>query len=289
MANHYVRTRSFWYLSQKEKRALMAFAVLVLSAHVAFNWYYAQKQKHMVDLLNQMIENPQVEPSVLPSPDTIPRDTVSQELIAEQTKNENLTPIVRINLNNPDSLILRKQGFSKYFIRNWRQYNRKGGRVRTCSQLSQFWGFDSVLFKSSIAFFDCPPEVIADINSAKRKDLEIVKGIGPKISERIIKFRNKLGGFYSLEQILETYGLDSAVADDLIHRSGLVTPHLKLNPKTVSADSLARHPYIRFSDARKISRFVAEHPELDSIISERPIPGIDPDRWSKMARYLGLD
>ena len=46
-----------------------------------------------------------------------------------------------------------------------------------------------------------------DVNSADTTALIDLPGIGSKLALRIINFREKLGGFYAIEQLKETYGL----------------------------------------------------------------------------------
>ncbi len=46
-----------------------------------------------------------------------------------------------------------------------------------------------------------------DINTCDSAALESLPGIGPVLAARVIKFRNLLGGYYSVEQLKEVYGL----------------------------------------------------------------------------------
>jgi DNA uptake protein ComE-like DNA-binding protein len=48
---------------------------------------------------------------------------------------------------------------------------------------------------------------IIDINSADTTSFIALPGIGSKLAARIINFRDKLGGFYSVAQVGETFGL----------------------------------------------------------------------------------
>lgn len=48
---------------------------------------------------------------------------------------------------------------------------------------------------------------IIDINTADTNLLKSLPGIGSKLAQRIINFREKLGGFNTVSQVAETYGL----------------------------------------------------------------------------------
>jgi competence protein ComEA len=55
-----------------------------------------------------------------------------------------------------------------------------------------------------------------DINTASQSDWEAFPGIGPVLSARIIKFRDKIGGFKTIEQVSKTYGLSDSVFQKIL-------------------------------------------------------------------------
>lgn len=50
-----------------------------------------------------------------------------------------------------------------------------------------------------------------DLNLANAEDLLPVRGIGPVLSQRIINYRDALGGYKKKSQLYKVYGLDSVV------------------------------------------------------------------------------
>lgn len=50
-----------------------------------------------------------------------------------------------------------------------------------------------------------------DLNQATPEELKGIYGIGDKLSARIVKFRNRLGGFMVNEQLYDVYGLEEEV------------------------------------------------------------------------------
>jgi DNA uptake protein ComE-like DNA-binding protein len=95
-----------------------------------------------------------------------------------------------------------------------------------------------------------------DLNRCTAPDLVRLPGIGPVLSERIIKYRGLLGGFVDTEQLYEVYGLDSQLVV-------LISPMLTLTYDSVaplmldscSFSELARHPYIGSPAARLITKY----------------------------------
>ncbi|MBS1608989.1 MAG: helix-hairpin-helix domain-containing protein, partial [Bacteroidetes bacterium] len=101
---------------------------------------------------------------------------------------------------------------------------------------------------------------ILEINSTDTTELIALPGIGSKLATRIISFRDKLGGFYSVEQVKETYGLQDSVFQK-------IRPYLtansnsvkKININTVTLDELKQHPYFRYTIAGPLILYRKEH------------------------------
>jgi len=92
-----------------------------------------------------------------------------------------------------------------------------------------------------------------DINTWSKNDFERIRGVGNVLSTRIIKFRDKLGGFYSLNQLREVYGLDTLVIKEIKKRvviGGVST----LDINQASYSELLSHPYIGKLEAKHIIR-----------------------------------
>lgn len=87
-----------------------------------------------------------------------------------------------------------------------------------------------------------------ELNSADTTELMKVRGIGPAFSKRIIKYRNLLGGYHSVSQLKEVYGLDKEKFEQ-IHANFIACDsnlirHLNINQ--ASFKELLKHPYISF-------------------------------------------
>jgi competence protein ComEA len=110
------------------------------------------------------------------------------------------------------------------------------------------------------------------INEWNQADFKNIKGIGDVLSERIIKYRNKLGGFYALNQLDEVYGLDSVVVDKIKERTKTTDVRLILI-NTLSYKDLINHPYIGKKDAKEIIKQrsitpFSENSQLFEVFSE---------------------
>ncbi|SHN16939.1 DNA uptake protein ComE [Cyclobacterium lianum] len=91
-------------------------------------------------------------------------------------------------------------------------------------------------------------------------ELQLVNGVGPVLSERIVAFRNKLGGFYRAEQLLEVYGVDAELAGKIYATfpfGAAITQKIDINESEV--EELARHPYVGFGEAKVIVAYRNQH------------------------------
>ena len=135
-----------------------------------------------------------------------------------------------------------------------------------------------------------PPQSMPsfDINAADETQLSTIKGIGPVLSARIVKFRNQLGGFISEAQCQEIYGLRPEVAERLKQRTyiGADFQPERIDINTADAQTLAAHPYITYQQARSMVRYRAQHGPFLTIESLSALELIDKATLEKLNPYL---
>lgn len=96
---------------------------------------------------------------------------------------------------------------------------------------------------------------VIELNGADTASLKMIPGIGSVFALRIVKYRNLLRGYASVSQLKEVYGIDSSRYVALIPWFRVDTRHIrKLYVNRLPADSLRRHPYINWKQARVIER-----------------------------------
>ena len=101
------------------------------------------------------------------------------------------------------------------------------------------------------------PGKVKDLNSATAEELRSVNGIGEKLSQRIVKFRDHLGGFLVEEQLSHVYGLEpEVVARVLKDYRVLESPAIsKININQASSRDLSKLVYIKYDVAARIVAF----------------------------------
>ena len=204
-----------------------------------------------------------------------------------------------------------KLGLRAKTIKTIQNFRDRGGRFREAADLKKISGlfpdeFDRLapfirIGNAEIKSRETNPEnrfvkssaedpgtyEILDINEADSTDFIALPGIGSKLANRIITFREKLGGFYRVEQVGETFGL----ADSVFQR---IKPFLKLdhfavrkiNVNTATIEELKTHPYIRYQLANPINSFRNEHGLFEKVSDLKKIQVITDEVFKKISPYL---
>lgn len=113
------------------------------------------------------------------------------------------------------------------------------------------------------------PEMI-DMNRADSSQFARLPGIGAVLSKRIVKYRDLLGGFYDIRQLLEVYGIDSHLYRRCLPFLRTDTLNLaKLDPNNDSFSRFLRHPYLEVADVERLFRFRRQHGFIGSLYDIR--------------------
>jgi len=137
--------------------------------------------------------------------------------------------------------------------------------------------------------FPEPEALVVKVNSAKLEHWVQLKGIGVVIGKRILKFREALGGFHSINQVCDVYGVKPEVCDDILSSLYLDSVSVKsidINKATIK--EFARHPYITFELAKKIDSLRHYSSGFTDPKDILVIPLIVEQDYRKLAPYLML-
>lgn len=94
------------------------------------------------------------------------------------------------------------------------------------------------------------------LNETDTAEWKMLPGIGSAFSARIVKYREKLGGYISLHQLKEVYGVTDELFDDIapfIREDDIGTGHcVKLNINQLEFKEILAHPYIDYEQTKAI-------------------------------------
>ncbi|MCT4579963.1 MAG: helix-hairpin-helix domain-containing protein [Flavobacteriales bacterium] len=159
-------------------------------------------------------------------------------------------------------------------------------------------GFESAFITKLPVDFRCYPivhqkekskkiEVIIEVNSADTTAFKRMKGIGSYYAKKLVNYREKLGGFYSVEQLKEVYGIQPEVIEQNKDRLTLDTTLIdKININTVTKEELKRHPYIKWNIANSLVMYRINHGKYQSVQNIQNSDLVNDELYRKIVRYL---
>jgi len=211
------------------------------------------------------------------------------------------------NTSTPEEFTLL--GLPEYLSLRIQKFRNSGMSFRQPKDLYGIYGMDSLWVKRVMPYIKIlqgkkdgkgpakpyknrqeTQNVKIDINKTDTTSLMRIRGIGSVLSKRIIKFRDRLGGFISIQQLSEVYGLSPEVVEKL-QESFFVEENfspVKIDINTSTKENLASHPYFDFKMAELIINFRDQHFPLKSPEDLLQIPKIEPEFLKKISPYLSF-
>lgn len=197
----------------------------------------------------------------------------------------------------------KKLGLRDKTIHTIQNYLNKGGYFKKPEDLQKIYGlhpdeyqrlapYIQIETKSKSSETSYQKEIQSpfssiDINTADTTAFIVLPGIGSKLAARIVNFRDKLGGFYSTEQIRETYGLPDStfqkIKPYLNLNSGVIK---KININTATVNEFKAHPYIKYSIANLIVAYRNEHGPFSKVEDIKKIVVVTEELYNKINSYL---
>ena len=246
------------YLTPSQRRALLALTLLVVAATLAV-WFWHRRHPRA---------------AVRP----LPADTLTAAAAITQGTLHPFDP------NTADSATLVRLGLHPRLARRICRYRAAGGRFRHARDLARIYGMDTAalrrlrpyiriaaapganpsfrkprpLEKSHYAYTPYPSRKLPrgrqlDLNAADSAELLRVPGVGPYFARRIVRYRQRLGGFVSPEQLREIPNLPDSVQTWFRVTAEKAQRPLRLN--TATFRELLRHPYLNYEQVKAIVNY----------------------------------
>lgn len=131
--------------------------------------------------------------------------------------------------------------------------------------------------------------IVVDVNQSDAAAWQQIRGIGPAYAKKIINFREKLGGFSSIEQIGETYGLPDSTFQQIKTQLTLSPVLRKLMINKASVEELRAHPYLDARKAAAIISYRAQHGEFQTVEELYEIKALSEEVIEKLKPYLSFE
>lgn len=267
MSSFYKRLKAFFGFSKREMNGAIGLIFLIIIALVIPSLY-----THYFSLSYNRYEDQQV------------LDSLLVEIMELENEELQTTKSVELFAFDPNSLSLdsfKLLGLPVFLSERIMNYREAGGVFFKPSDLQKIYGMPDSLYSKLEEFIkiervyssDIKKEervvtketvsiplkssqtepLLIKINTADALDFQKLKGIGPVYSERIVKFRRALGGFNSLAQVSEVYGISDSLYRAI--KSNLVLDTIQIHRIAINLASFKevnRHPYISYRQTQLI-------------------------------------
>lgn len=189
------------------------------------------------------------------------------------------------------------------------KYRSKGGRFRKNEDLQKMYTISPFMYQRIEPYIRITaiPETDKDFNYTKsvqsalqeKKLVRIelnaadsagiceVNGIGPVFAGRIIRYRQRLGGFCKITQLMEVYGLDSLKYAGIHQQITIDDRQIKtININTAEFADLRSHPYLRYKQINALLQYRKQHGNYGNIADLNKVLALDAETIARISPYL---
>ncbi len=219
-------------------------------------------------------------------------------------KGEKATSLFSFNPNTLDAAGWQKLGLSEKQAAVILRFTSKGGKFYKKEDLKKIMVISDDFYKKVENYIDIPKDVATkentrtnagataakitfDINQADSLQLLEINGIGEKLAARIVKYRDRLGGFYSTTQLKEIYGLSE---DNFVRMQQQLTiqPNriTQININYCGLNELAAHPYLGKAKANKIIQYRNKNGTFKKVENILELELLDSATFEKVKPYF---
>lgn len=215
--------------------------------------------------------------------------------------------------NTADSITLVHLGFKPWQAKNMLKYRAKGGKYRKKEDMKKLYGMtdsmymalepyicikqdttvrdsiqvDSIRVDTLPKWKSTKKDTILNLRTADTTELKMIRGIGSYRAKMIIRYREQLGGYVRVEQIMEAKGMDKAVADSILphfYIDSIVVEKMSINK--MRPEVMSRHPYLNFEQAKAIYEYRRKHIRIKSAEELQKIKELSSEDIEKILIYL---
>lgn len=298
--------KEWFHFTRKERIGVITLVVLILAGLLlprAFEYTFSRPDPEMVEAIRSKL----AQRAAMASADSMLARAGDKRNTGRFTQ-EPLPTYFPFDPNTISAATWSKLGVRDRTIQTIQKYLAGGGRFRRAEDLYKIYGWKKEEVAKLIPYVSIPqPEyaaaerqqavfkkekapVMLDINEADSAAFESLPGIGAKLARRIVQFREKLGGFYAVEQIGETYGLPDSIFQNIKPRLQCETITIrKIDINIADEKMLSQHPYIGRNLARLIVRYREQHGKYAKVEELQRIAIVTTELYNKISGYLSVE
>lgn len=128
-----------------------------------------------------------------------------------------------------------------------------------------------------------------ELNSADTSALKQIPGIGSGYANRIVKYRDILGGYHTMTQLKEVWGMDDYLYAKITPYLNLTQKHIRLKVNHADFKELNKHPYLNYKQAQVIVDIRERKGNIESIERLSLLEEFNEMDIARLKPYLSFD
>ena len=130
---------------------------------------------------------------------------------------------------------------------------------------------------------------LINLNTADTTEFMKIYGIGAFYATQIIRYREKLGGYFTKEQLFEVWKMTNEAYDKIKDHVFISEKDVKrININSVTIEELKVHPYLKWNQANSIVKMRIQRNGFKNIEEIKESVLIDSETYEKLFPYLSL-
>lgn len=293
----------FFYFKQAERQGILFLLFLIVAAFMwpkIYGHYGHSDDVFEIDL--HILDTVLIAPTTKP---TYPKSRPQRPIVQSDT-------VFFFDPNQVNIAQLTQLGLPKRVASTLINFRNKGGRFYKHTDLLKVYGIEENWYTKVADYIQIPNDkksyktsdtsainldrpiytkepkapLAIQVNQATATEWAQLKGIGPVLSSRIVKYREKLGGFYTLDQVQQTYGLADSIFQNIKDQLILEVQVQPFRINELSTKELASHPYLGWKEAQIISSYRSMHGPFKDRLALDQVRALDQEKIQRLSPYL---
>lgn len=193
-----------------------------------------------------------------------------------------LKPFEKFNPNIVTAAYWERIGLKPKIAKRVNKFITSGNGISKPTELLVIYGFKKEWLEDIDQYLVFKAQKI-DLNVADVSEFQSVRGIGDVLATRILKFRDRLGGFASVNQLYQVYGLDSLVISRSMSRFEIKKQWKKISIHKASLRDFESHLYLNSTQSEEIIKIRSILREVDSSEIRNIFTELE---WTKIRPYF---
>lgn len=294
--------------------AAVCLSLLLIVAAIAIGVTQCQQDEEQADVLTVEERN-----ALSEAAKSIERTVESEYVSYAPTRLA--TQLFPFDPNHADSATLLRLGFSRWQVNNMMKYRQRKGRWRSPDDLRRLYGLSEEDFqrlrpyiriakadqrgkyvpfphepnygvpKGEDVVYKRQPKLsegtTLSLNNSDTTALKQLPGVGSYYAQKIVKYRERLGGFVNTAQLADVEGLPAGISRWFTIESNPQVRQLRINHATFK--ELVRHPYLSYEQTKVIVNHVRQYGPIHSWRDLRLYKEFSERDFERLTPYIRFD